>query len=198
MRSRVLSSQAELALRRLGGLQAFHVRVARHLNGGDPTPGSDIDRTGLRTLREAVLVRCMSVLEAYVLDLGREVIECRLREQASAPRTRALADYLVSERWARARSWSSYEQIWRDGIGLALSDFQQWEQVQITRGARNAIVHQFGEYNNEYRRVARKKLEGLGIDPDRASGRIPLDEEDVRDGLGAARAFVVWADPLTA
>ncbi len=187
----MLSAEAELAVRRLGGLRAFHEKVARQL--ADPL-GANVDQIGLRTLREAVLVRCMSILEAYVTELGHEVVERRLRQEIPAGTVRTLADYLVRKRWQGARSWPDYEEIWKEGLGLSLGDFREWQQIRITRGARNAIVHQLGEYNQEYRKVARTKLEGMGIDATRASGRIPLDEDDVTDGLSAGRAFVLWAD----
>ncbi|MGH2944722.1 MAG: hypothetical protein ACRDPC_00310 [Solirubrobacteraceae bacterium] len=138
----------------------------------------------------------MSILEAYVTDLGREVVERRFGQQITDTRAKTLADYLSAKRWKSARSWHDYEEIWKDGLGLSLGGFGEWDQITIARAARNAIVHSLGEYNAEYRRVARTKLEGLGIDPDRASGRIPLDEADVRDGLSVARKFVFWTDPL--
>jgi hypothetical protein len=190
----VLTVQGELAVRRLGALKAFHDRVARDF-AREP---SSIGGTGLRTLREAVLVRCVSVLEAYVTDLGEEVFNRRLKDQITESKARVLAEYLGSARWQAARSWAAYEEIWSEGLGISLGQFTDWNRVKVTRAARNAIVHAFGEYNAEYRRIARTKLEGLGIDPDRASGRIPLDGGDVDDGLGVGRAFVMWVDPQVA
>src|SRR5207248_6758487 len=93
----LLSGHAEVAIRRLGALDGFYRDVRTGLTDARPrrprrlgAPSarrqpmmkrtrSKRTRIGqVRTLREVTLVRCVSIVEAYAMDLGEDELYRRL------------------------------------------------------------------------------------------------------------------------
>jgi hypothetical protein len=69
--------------------------------------------------------------------------------------------------------------------------------VNELRETRHAIVHELGEITDKYRRIAKRKLSAAGLDPEKASGLIPLEESDVDRALQTGRGFINYVDART-
>jgi hypothetical protein len=199
----VLTLQGETAIRRLGALSAFYTEGRRAFRAG----GGPISRLGaggptarLRTLQEATLVRCVTVIEAYALDLGAAQVEGRLAWitlNAQVPaEAEAMVNHLRRHRLDRMREWNQVEELWADALGVSLTQFADHQEVDLLRTTRHAIVHGAGHFTPAYRKKAQQKLRALNIDPQRASGAIPLDHADIEAALGLGRRFTLWLDPL--
>jgi hypothetical protein len=194
---RVLTEDAEAAIRRLNALSGFY-RVSKRSVGirgfarlrrasGATVAGQ------LRTLYEVTLVRCVSVIEAFALDLGEAGVREKLRSALDADEvadgTKDLIRYLLDEKWStfESGSWPRLVAFWENGLEVAMpQDFPHWQELGLLRETR--------EYTPKYRRVARSRLRALGIDPDQATGLIPLAETDVERSIALARNFVLWVD----
>lgn len=206
--------QTDLALRRLNALGAFYVAAGKRRTEPAGTrlrplrPG----RTGARlkgipvrvsvdsrTLGEVTLVRAVSIVEAFVMDFGEDILLGRLAGAAADDDLRFLVDYLFREKWnevAGKGNWESALEVWKDGIGFNPKTFSGWEELNLLRTTRHSIVHRLGEMTEKYRRnrLAKERLEAMGLSPAKASGLIPLGEEDVQQGLELSRRFVRWLD----
>jgi hypothetical protein len=101
------SADAETAIRRLGALIGFYRRSRRtFLDEASPrlrTPGGRGSPGQLRTLYEATIVRAVSIVEAFVLDLGDVRVRQRLlsldASPSVSPESRAMVTYLLNEKW---------------------------------------------------------------------------------------------------
>jgi hypothetical protein len=91
-------------------------------------------------------------------------------------------------------NWDRLVTTWNKGLGVRFSDFSDYDDVRILRLTRHAIAHRLGEYTAQYRREAAAQLRAVGIDPGRATGLIPLSEQDVEESLMLCRGFVLWLD----
>jgi hypothetical protein len=152
-----------------------------------------------RTLGEVTLVRAVTILEAFVMDFGEDVLLFRLADANAVPQLRPLVDYLFHEKWDQISGKGSWERAlatWKDGIGVNPKEFADWPEVDLLRTTRHSIVHRLGEMTEKYlkNQLATERLKALGIDPKTASGLIPLREEDVQNGLELCRRFVRWLD----
>jgi hypothetical protein len=152
-----------------------------------------------RTLGEVTLVRTVSILEAFVMDFGEDVLLFRLTDAKSVPELQPLVDYLFQEKWSQVSekgSWYQALDVWKSGIGVNPKEFSDWQELDLLRTTRHSIVHRLGEMTEKYRnnKLAKEKMEAMGLSPAKASGLIPLGEKDVRDGLKLSRQFVRWLD----
>jgi hypothetical protein len=212
--SREARWQTDLALRRLNTLGAFFVaagsgRAGRNRSRLRPARSGRLPtRLGrvpvrasvdARTLGEVTLVRAVSILEAFVMDFGEDVLLFRLAEANAVPNLQPLVDYLFHEKWDQISgkgSWERALEVWKDGIGINPKEFGKWQELDLLRTTRHSIVHRLGEMTEKYRknRLAKERLEAMGLTPAKASGLIPLGEKDVQDGLELSRQFVRWLD----
>ena len=146
-------------------------------------------------------MRAVSVVEAFVFD----VTESLLREEESAikarPRGRALVDYLVDERWSALESagaWGRLLDFSKSGLGVNPKEFREWQQLDLLRETRHAIVHRVGEVTSKYLKAAEKagRLKELGLEPSKVAGLVPLTGTDAKRHIGLCRRFVVWYDAV--
>ena len=152
-----------------------------------------------RTLAEVTLVRAVSILEAFVIDLGEEILLTRLASAEQVPGLKPLTDYLFKARWEKVSGqggWHQIVEIWDGGLAVNPKTFSRWDEIDVLRTARHAVVHKLGEFTREYRKkeIVKKRLKALGIDPSDATGLIPLDRQDVEAGIALCREFVQWLD----
>ena len=212
------SEHAERALDRLGDLHAFF-RTANGALASSPTPtrlggpdqppggrlaaGTATTRTAgeLRTLAELALVRIVSIIENFVLDLGRHELEGRLARATVPADLSALVEHLRDFRWDAATgsgSWVKPLKLWDEGLGVRPArDFHDWRALEFVRVTRNIIVHGLGETTDDkWFSTARslRRVTALGIAEAKAEGRIPVDRSDVDHGMRVARNFVRWLD----
>jgi hypothetical protein len=213
----IASEHAETALERLGDLSAFyrHAEVALSLSshqhrliatrpsrlgrlGVAPTHGARAEEQ--RTLCELTLVRIVSVIENFVLDLGELEVNGRLASADLPPALTHLVNHLRDFRWKAVTgsgSWVKPLRLWDDALGVAAAtDFPQWQNLEFVRLTRNLIVHGLGALDDRWVGTARalKRVSALGIAEAKAAGRIPVDATDVQQGMSVAREFVLWLD----
>jgi hypothetical protein len=207
--------QPVLALQRLNSLGAFFASAKAPPPLGSPSRLQSGPRVGrsparlartpvrvavdARTLGEVTLVRAVSILEAFVMDFGEDVLMFRLSDVDAVPELQPLVDFLFHEKWDRIPSKGSWEdalEVWKGGIGVNPKEFPQWQRIDLLRTTRHSIVHRLGEMTEKYKnnRLAKERLEAMGVSPAKASGQIPLTERDVQGGLELARSFVRWLD----
>lgn len=212
------SAHAERALDRLGDLHAFFNVVDGALasvapkqrlegtgasSGGRLRPSTAAARTAgeLRTLSELALVRIVSVIEIFVLDLGRHELEGRLAQTTVPTDLSALVEHLRDFRWEAATgsgSWLKPLRLWDEALGIRASqEFQDWAELEFLRVTRNIVVHGLGQTaDDKWFSTARslRRVTALGIAEAKAEGRIPVDRSDVDHGMRVARKFVRWLD----
>ncbi len=207
--------EADQALRRLNALDGFFRNVItqraparRTRMAGAVLSRSSSGRSRMslgggysdeRTLIEVSLVRVVTVLEAFVMDLGTEVVSERLLESSESSDLHHLASYLVDGSWGKISEkggWDAAIGFWKEGLGTNLAKFDFWSQVRDLRTTRHAIVHRLGDITENYRssETARRRFEALGLSPKQATGLIPLTKDDVPRAVELSRKFIRWAD----
>jgi hypothetical protein len=205
----VLTLEGETALRRLGALQAFlriakpatvtlRSRLSRPRAPVAHTPAS-VPAGHARTLQEVVLVRAVSVVEAYVFDLTENEIRAEESAIAAGARGRKLVQHLVDDRWSAIESagaWVRLLEFSKDGLGLNPKAFNEWQQLDLLRETRHAIVHRVGEVTPKYLKAAENagRLKELGLEASKVSGLVPLGDEDAERQVELCRRFVLWHD----
>lgn len=212
-------TKSEVAIRRLNALAGFFTEASRDTQRGPHRFRKRARRLGRlsqpyeprlrvsshdknrrsRTLNEVTLVRAVSILEAFVIDLGEEEILSRLAAADKLPSLKSLTDYLFHAHWDRISGiggWAQAVEVWKEGLGLNPKEFERWEEVDLLRTTRHSIVHRLGEITSKYRKsnLVRKRLKALGIDADQVTGLIPLDQQDVYSGIELCHEFVRWLD----
>ncbi len=159
---------------------------------GRGVPGAE-----LRTLRESIIVRCVTVLEAFAANRAHLLIRDRLGGIEIDPRlplaARAMVEWLRESQAEAATQWGGATTLWREAykVDINKSGAPNFKEVRATR---HAIVHTGGAYTRSYRRQAKSRLVRARIDPVRATGLIPIDEQDVVDAFAAAEGFIRWLD----
>jgi len=133
------------------------------------------------------------------MDFGEDVLHFRLADLTAVPDLQPLVDFLFHEKWDRIPSkgnWEEALEVWKYGIGVNPKEFTEWQQLDLLRTTRHSIVHRLGEMTEKYKknRLAKERLEAMGISPAKASGLIPLGDKDVQEGLELSRRFVRWLD----
>lgn len=207
MTTTLLTVEGEEALRRLNGLAAFYGRSAGmhdteaqgRLNIG-PRTSSDV-----RTLQETVIVRCVTILEAYMTDLARRLVNDRLGgiPAAEAPLV-SLTDHLRDSRLEGLDQgkWEDLVTLWSEGLGVAIKQhYGDYGKLVALRTTRHAIAHRYGAITEQYRKRHRHRLVKEGFrDPLVAEGPVPLTKIDVLDALALALRTVRWLErtPLAA
>lgn len=90
---------------------------------------------------QAIILRQVSTIEAYIDTLNREL----LREGIPWPAP-MLASILQEVEFWSSRSWREREQWFKriHGIRLSYQDRDAWKKVEAARDARNAIAHGLG------------------------------------------------------
>jgi hypothetical protein len=206
-----LTAEGERALRRLGDLRGFlfsglapQRKDPRSNRLASERPTRRAREQQLRTLREVVIVRAVSILEAYVFD----VIETELNDQISPlldrPESVKLLSDLVESRWAPIQSagaWGRLLDFCKDGFGLTPRAFPDWQEITLLRETRHAVVHRVGEVTKKYLAAAQKVgvLAELQIDPGQAGGYVYLDDARTAAGIDTCRMFILWfEDELSA
>ena len=162
----LLTIEAETALRRLGALRGFF-NTGLSLSQGRPSvgrlgparPETRSSEQQLTTLREVVIVRAVSVLEAYVFDVVETELEAQIDPVVKNSGASQLVSHLAEYRWEPIKAsgaWVRLLDFARDGLGLPPKAFAQWQDVTLLRETRHAIVHRVGEITKKYLAVAEK------------------------------------------
>jgi hypothetical protein len=199
MTGAILTREGEDALRRLNGLAAFYRRLAFL---PDPEPpgrlmGARRASSVGRTLQETVIVRSVTIVEAYMTDLGRRLVDDHLRRVPAGDLPLAsLAVHLRDSRMADLDhgKWEELVTLWSDGLDIALQQqFTNYARLAALRTTRHAIVHRYGDMTPQYRKQHRQRLIAEGFrDPLSAEGLVPLTRADVLDALELCLATVRW------
>jgi hypothetical protein len=197
----LLTVEGEEALRRLNALAAFY---ARSTGAHEKTAPGRLDSgqaasSDTRTLEETVIVRCVTVVEAYMTDLGRRLVNDRLEgvpagDSALVSLTQHLRDArLVGLDQSR---WDDLVTLWSDGLSVKVKqDYGDYSKLVALRTTRHAIAHRYGEITEQYRKQHRQRLVREGFrDPLAAEGPVPLTDSDVVDALALALATVRWLE----
>lgn len=211
------SEHAEVALSRLGDVQTFFYRTARSLTHDatsrrlGPLRISGVGRLvstapdairaeERRTLCELTLVRIVSVVEAFVIELGEHELDGRLALATIPPDLAPLVKHLRDARWSSATgtgSWIRPLGFWNEALGVnAKQDFADWQALEFVRRTRNIIVHGLGAGDENWfgRARALRRLNAVGIAEAKAAGRIPVESTDVTAAVDTSRSFVLWLD----
>lgn len=196
-----LSVDGDEALRGLNRLRAFYTETARSIGGRSPGRRSRMGRgvrdAELRTLRESIIVSCVTVLEAFAAKRAHALIRNRLGGIEVDPRlpatARAMIEWLRESQADAATQWGGATTLWREAYNVDINRSGS-PNLKEVRATRHAIVHTGGAYTRSYRRQAKGRLVRAGINPVRASGLIPIEEQDVVDAFAAAEDFVRWLD----
>lgn len=197
----LLTIEGEEALRRLHGLAAFYTRsaatrLARVPGRLNAEPQASSDR---RTLQETVIVRCVTVIEAYMTDLAMRVVNDRLAGISAGDAALAsLTEYLRDSRLVGLEQgkWEDLVTLWSGGLGVEIKQsYGEYVKLVALRATRHAIAHRYGEITQQYRRQHAQRLVREGFrDPLAAEGPVPLTEIDVLDALALALGTVRWLE----
>lgn len=201
MTTAILSREGEDALRRLNGLTAFYRRLA-FLPDAEPPGRLIADRRASsvgRTLQETVIVRSVTIVEAYMTDLGRRLVDDHLsRVPSDDVALVSLAVHLRDSRMSDLDhgKWEELVTLWSGGLDVALQrEFNGYARLVALRTTRHAIVHRYGDMTPQYRKQHRQRLTDEGFqDPLSAEGLVPLMRADVLDALGLCVATVRWIE----
>lgn len=188
----VACAEIELALRRVNGLAGFYEQVAPTLR--DAGRSRHVRSSAeARVLQEAVLVRCVSIVEALFHDLAHRLVAEHVSAAGGEPALDRLLAHLRASRLGRlgAGAWEDLTGLWRDGLGVHVTQFPAYDDLDRLRTTRNAIAHQMGAATGKYIKQNRQRLEALGLNPATLS-EIPLADKDVRDALDLCREAVRW------
>jgi hypothetical protein len=152
-----------------------------------------------RTLQESVIVRSVTIVEAYMTDLARRLVDDRLRRVPSSDFALAsLAAHLRDSRISDLDhgKWEELVTLWSDGLDIALQrEFTNYGRLVALRTTRHAIVHRYGDMTPQYRKQHRPRLVAEGFqDPLSAEGLVPLTRADVLDALELCLATVRWIE----
>ncbi len=197
----VLTVEGEDALRRLNGLAAFYTSSAQVHATDSPSRVGYGPRasSGRRTLRETVIVRCVTVIEAYLTDLARRLVADRLDALPAGDQAQAtLVEHLRESRLGGLDQgrWDDLITLWSAGLGVAINqDYREYSKLLALRVTRHAIAHRYGEITEQYRKHHRQRLAKEGFrDPLLARGPVPISEADVLAGLTLALTTVRWLE----
>ena len=211
------SEEGEDALKRLGDLKTFlehaYSSLATAPTGSrlgpdetlqpgrlSPSPTTYVADEERRTLCELALVRVVSIIENFVLELGRHEIEGRLATATVPAAFKPLVDHLREFRWEAVTgsgSWVKPLKLWDDALGVkAATAFGHWQGLEFVRTTRNVIVHRLGSADKKWFDTA-QSLKLLSVQKGTvagAGGRIPVARRHVDYGVDVAREFVFWLD----
>ncbi len=197
----LLTVEGEEALRRLHSLAAFVERwsAARDNDGPARLGNEGRSSTDIRTIQETVIVRCVTVIEAYLADLARRLVSDRLADiPAGDASVVSLTRYLSNSSLLALDHgrWEDLISLWVSGLGVPIKQgFAEYGKLVALRTTRHAIAHRYGEITDLYRKQHRQRLEDEGFrDPLAAEGAVPLTDADVRDALALAITTVRWLE----
>jgi len=196
-----LSIEGEEALRSLNRLRGFHIETMRSIAAGAfgrrSRVGHGVPNVELRTLRESIIVRCVTVLEAFAANRAHALIRDGLGGVEVDPRlplaARTMVGWLRESQADSATQWGGTTTLWREAYNVDINKSGA-PNLKEVRATRHAIVHTAGAYTRSYRRQARTRLARARVDPVRATGLIPIDEQDVTHAFAAAEGFILWLD----
>jgi hypothetical protein len=206
-----LTLEAEIALRRLGGVQGFFTTARR---ATPPRPGGRIRSNAVRggtlrpvgstgysrTLQEVVLVRAVSIIEAYVFDLTQRELASRVARLTRDDAGQVLVAHLVEEKWRPIKNggWAKLLDFCKDGLKLNPRQFEDWQELDLLRETRHAVTHRVGDVTQKYVAAASTvgRLKKLGVEPGKMHGLVPLDNAYVVEEIELCRRFVMWFDAL--
>lgn len=201
----LITIEGEEALRRLNSLTAF-VKRSSVTHAADP-PGRLNDGQGsssdARTVQETVIVRCVTVVEAYLTDLARRLVSNRLEGIPGGDAALvSLTSYLRNTGLTvlDQGKWEDLVKLWAGGLGVPIKqDYSEYGRLVALRTTRHAIIHRYGEITELYRKQHRQRLEKEGFrDPLAAEGTVPLTDTDVLDALALALTTVRWLEQTLA
>ena len=199
MTRRLITSEGEEALRRLNALSAFYSSsaVSQETEGPPRLNSVTSVSTDQRTLQETVIVRCVTVVEAYMTDLGKRLVNDRL-EGVPADDTAlvSLAGHLRDSRLVGLDQgkWDGLVTLWSEGLGVPVREsYPGYSSLVALRTTRHAIAHRYGEITQLYRKQHLQRLVKEGFrDPLAAEGPVPLSDYDVRDALSLTVGAIRW------
>ena len=201
----LLTVEGEEALRRLNGLNAFYMSSSTTQVDARPDRLASGIRTSSarRTLQETVIVRCVTVIEAYLTDLARRLVDDRLERLPPAdPALASLVEHLRDSRIGGLDQgrWDELISLWSAGLGIAINQrYSGYTKLVALRAARHAIAHRYGDMTDAYRKHHRQRLTKEGFrDPLLARGPLPLTETDVLAGLSLSLSTVRWLENAVA
>lgn len=150
--------------------------------------------TSAQVRRQAVLLRTVSIVEAFMTDgLVR-----RVEPHAPPPRTSILEDIYTRAEDAAIASWPKLHSHYGSWLGIKITQTvcPSWRRIGAMTNVRNAIAHGMGELT---RRMARKDLTQLRhdfatIDVAIAESAVCLSELSLRSSATTAREFIEWVD----
>lgn len=197
----VVTVEGEDALRRLNALAAFYassIQVHATDSPGRLSSGRRAS-SARRTLQETVIVRCVTVIEAYLTDLATRLVSDRLDALPAGNRAQeTLVEHLRDSRLGGLDQgrWEDLITLWSRGLGVAIKqDYGGYSKLLGLRVTRHAIAHRYGEITEQYRKHHRQRLAKEGFrDPLLAKGPVPISETDVLDGLTLALTTVRWLE----
>lgn len=191
----MISREGEDALRRVNALAAF---AAHASNGSEPAPGRlESDRTtdpDRRIVRESVVLRCVSVTEAYLTDLGKRLLADRLTDRKGDD---VLFEFLREAQNERLNqgNWNNLVALWEAGLGVPIKSFPGYSAIVNFRTTRHAIAHRYGEMTPLYRKQLAHRLKAEGYrDPRSADGLVLLNDSDVNSAISITRGFVRYVE----
>lgn len=152
-RPTVVSPHCERVIRLLMDTHAQHLRgeVALRLGTGVRGRLRVLPASGHASLirREGVLIRLVSITEAFTADQLRE----RLERHAPVPRNKFMDNLYAAEEKRSTLSWDGMKDAYRKWVpGVSISGFKRWNDLISVTEARNAVVHGLGEYTTIQRR----------------------------------------------
>jgi hypothetical protein len=145
----------------------------------------------------------VTVLEAYMTDLGRRLVDVRLGAiPAGDTALTLLTEHLRDSRLAGLDHgrWDDLVTLWSAGLGIEIKQiYGDYGQLLALRTTRHAIAHRYGEITAQFRKQHRDRLIKEGFrDPLTSEGPVPLTEADVLAALRLALSTVRWLEQTLA
>lgn len=198
-RAAVLSADGERTVRRLMLTLAQHRRSEAALSGQLAVGRLQVlptDSLKFRRRREGVLVRAISITEAYV----HGQLQARLDIQAPSPRTTLVENLYGQAEDQATSSWNAAADYYKKYVSSTnIKGFYDWNQVDAVIEARNAVIHGLGSFTA--RRVRRNvpskvapHLTALKFQVNAARARILVTGEALEKTTRLLRSYLEWLD----
>lgn len=195
----VLSPTGEVTVRQLMSTLAEHRRSEATLSGHRAIGRLEVlptDSVKSRARREGVLVRVVTVTEAYV----HGQLQRRLHPQAPSPRTTLVEDLYGQAEDHATSSWDNAATFYKKYVGdTRIKQYPEWAKVNAVIEARNAVVHGLGRFTP--RQIRRQlpasvapHLIALKFDVNVAQARLHVTGEALETTTRLLRSYVEWLD----